>query len=77
MALAPVSVHWPPVIRAVPGAEARRPGPATGIAGLFLAGDWTGTGWPATMEGAVRSGERAVVTAMTRPDRARQEAGVR
>lgn len=63
--------------RAVPGAEARRPGPATGIAGLFLAGDWTGTGWPATMEGAVRSGERAVATAMTRPDRARQEAGVR
>jgi zeta-carotene desaturase len=30
--------------------------PAGGIAGLFLAGDYTLTGWPATMEGAVRSG---------------------
>jgi uncharacterized protein with NAD-binding domain and iron-sulfur cluster len=26
---------------------------------VFLAGDWTDTGWPATMEGAVRSGYRA------------------
>jgi monoamine oxidase len=26
------------------------------VPGLFLAGDWTATGWPATMEGAVRSG---------------------
>jgi zeta-carotene desaturase len=39
-----------------PGLEAQRPGPATGIANLFLAGDWTKTGWPSTMEGAVRSG---------------------
>ena len=28
----------------------------TGIPNLFLAGDWTRSGWPATMEGAVRSG---------------------
>jgi squalene-associated FAD-dependent desaturase len=63
--------------RAVPGAAALRPGPATRVAGLFLAGDWTDTGWPATMEGAVRSGERAVATAMARPDRALQEAGIR
>ena len=28
----------------------------TPVDGLFLAGDWTATGWPATMEGAVRSG---------------------
>jgi zeta-carotene desaturase len=43
----------------VPGVEAARPGPATRFPNLFLAGDWTQTGWPATMEGAVRSGYRA------------------
>ena len=42
-----------------PELEALRPGPATSIAGLFLAGDWTDTGLPATIEGAVRSGLRA------------------
>jgi uncharacterized protein with NAD-binding domain and iron-sulfur cluster len=42
-----------------PELEALRPGPDTPIAGLFLAGDWTDTGLPATIEGAVRSGERA------------------
>jgi squalene-associated FAD-dependent desaturase len=42
--------------RAAPGARAWRPGPRTAIAGLVLAGAWTDTGWPATMEGAVRSG---------------------
>jgi zeta-carotene desaturase len=41
---------------AAPGVDALRPGPATAIPRLFLAGDWTATGWPATMEGAVRSG---------------------
>lgn len=50
--------------RAGPGLAPRRPGPVTGIEGLFLAGDWTDTGWPATMEGAVRSGERAVSAAL-------------
>ncbi|MEK7405453.1 MAG: hydroxysqualene dehydroxylase HpnE [Acidobacteriota bacterium] len=39
-----------------PGLEAHRPPARTRIANLFLAGDWTRTGWPATMEGAVRSG---------------------
>jgi squalene-associated FAD-dependent desaturase len=39
-----------------PGVEAIRPCQRTPIDGLFLAGDWTDTGWPATMEGAVRSG---------------------
>ena len=39
-----------------PGIEALRPSQRTAIDGLFLAGDWTDTGWPATMEGAVRSG---------------------
>lgn len=41
---------------AAPGLEARRPGTATSDERLFLAGDWTRSGWPATMEGAVRSG---------------------
>ena len=42
-----------------PGLEAHRPPNETGIANLFLAGDWTKSGWPATMEGAVRSGYKA------------------
>jgi squalene-associated FAD-dependent desaturase len=41
---------------AKPGLEAHRPGNSTSIRNLFLAGDWTRSGWPATMEGAVRSG---------------------
>ena len=43
----------------VPGLEATRPGPETKHPNVFLAGDWTATGWPATMEGAVRSGHMA------------------
>jgi zeta-carotene desaturase len=39
-----------------PGLDAHRPAQATAYPGLFLAGDWTRTGWPSTMEGAVRSG---------------------
>jgi zeta-carotene desaturase len=39
-----------------PGLEALRPPSRTAVPNLFLAGDWTRTGWPATMEGAVRSG---------------------
>jgi zeta-carotene desaturase len=39
-----------------PGLDAFRPQVKTGWPGVFLAGDWTATGWPATMEGAVRSG---------------------
>jgi squalene-associated FAD-dependent desaturase len=39
-----------------PGVDALRPPQRTPVEGLFLAGDWTATGWPATMEGAVRSG---------------------
>jgi len=41
---------------AVPGVDRWRPAQATPLANLFVAGDWTATGWPATMEGAVRSG---------------------
>jgi zeta-carotene desaturase len=39
-----------------PGVDQWRPIQQTKIRGMFLAGDWTKTGWPATMEGAVRSG---------------------
>src|SRR5271170_722411 len=39
-----------------PGLEVHRPGNRTHFPNLFLAGDWTKSGWPATMEGAVRSG---------------------
>jgi len=39
-----------------PGVDRWRPRQQTAIPRLFLAGDWTATGWPATMEGAVRSG---------------------
>jgi len=39
-----------------PGVDRHRPRPVCGIRGLYLAGDWTATGWPSTLEGAVRSG---------------------
>ena len=39
-----------------PGVDRLRPSQNTAIPNLFLAGDWTATGWPGTMEGAVRSG---------------------
>ena len=42
-----------------PGSGALRPGAATSVPGLALAGAWTDTGWPDTMEGAVRSGHQA------------------
>ncbi len=44
---------------AKPGMEALRPSAKTRFGNLFLAGDWTRSGWPATMEGAVRSGYSA------------------
>ena len=47
-----------------PGTRRLRPGPTTAIDGLFLAGAWTDTGWPATMEGAVRSGTQAARLAL-------------
>jgi uncharacterized protein with NAD-binding domain and iron-sulfur cluster len=39
-----------------PGSDRWRPGQRIPLANLYLCGDWTRTGWPATMEGAVRSG---------------------
>jgi hypothetical protein len=46
-------------LRQVPGCERLRPVAATALPGLVLAGAWTDTGWPDTMEGAVRSGLNA------------------
>ena len=43
-----------------PGTAALRPGPRTPVAGLAIAGAWTATGWPITMESAARSGAAAV-----------------
>ncbi len=51
-------------LRAEPEVEASRPGNATKVPGLYLAGDWTNTGLPATLEGAARSGIEAVNTVL-------------
>jgi hydroxysqualene dehydroxylase len=45
-----------PTVSAAPAAQGRRPAPFTRWSNLFLAGDWTATGLPSTMEGAIRSG---------------------
>jgi squalene-associated FAD-dependent desaturase len=42
-----------------PGLDRYRPSQQTEWPGLYLAGDWTATEWPSTMEGAVRSGRLA------------------
>jgi len=55
---------------ALPGLEALRPPTRTAFENLFLAGDWTRSGWPPTMEGAVRSGylaAEAIAAASGRP----------
>ncbi|MGF1463517.1 MAG: hydroxysqualene dehydroxylase HpnE [Maricaulaceae bacterium] len=49
-----------------PAGVARRPKPVTPLRNLFLAGDWTDTGLPATLESATLSGHRAANTAMER-----------
>ena len=53
-----------------PGIDQWRPPQKSAVANLYLAGDWTRTGWPSTMEGAVRSGylaAEAVLTGFGRP----------
>jgi squalene-associated FAD-dependent desaturase len=49
---------------ATPAENAKRPGTATKFGNLYLAGDWTDTGLPATIEGAIRSGNRAADLAL-------------
>jgi squalene-associated FAD-dependent desaturase len=51
--------------RATPGTESLRPSTTTAVPGLFLAGAWCNTGWPATMEGAVRSGNEAAAKVLS------------
>jgi squalene-associated FAD-dependent desaturase len=51
---------------AVPGVDRWRPPQASPLRNLLLAGDWTATGWPATMEGAVRSGYLAAEALLRR-----------
>lgn len=56
----------------VPGIDQYRPSQSTHWPRIFLAGDWTTTGWPATMEGAVRSGylaAEAITSSCGRPKR--------
>lgn len=50
--------------RGAPGTRRLRPGPVSGLANLAIAGAWTDTGWPATMESAVRSGHAAAAAAL-------------
>jgi hydroxysqualene dehydroxylase len=50
--------------KAAPGTRRLRPGTRTTVPGLYLAGAWTDTGWPATMESAVRSGRTAARAAL-------------
>lgn len=51
---------------ATPEQNALRPGPVTEWKNLFLAGDWTDTGLPSTIEGSIRSGHRAADLILTR-----------
>ena len=57
--------------RVTPGTAGLRSATRTSLDGLFLAGAWTDTGWPATMEGAVRSGIAAAQAALATPTRPR------
>jgi squalene-associated FAD-dependent desaturase len=58
--------------RGAPGTARHRAGAATALPGLALAGAWTDTGWPATMESAVRSGHAAATAILAAPDAARR-----
>jgi uncharacterized protein with NAD-binding domain and iron-sulfur cluster len=52
---------------ASPDQETLRPGTRTRWNNLMLAGDWTATGLPATIEGAIRSGQKAADTLLNQP----------
>jgi hydroxysqualene dehydroxylase len=54
--------------RAAPGVGRLRPNARTSVEGLVLAGSWTNTGWPATLEGAVLSGHAAAAVALATLD---------
>jgi len=77
--LAALFPHWPTAedgfvvrekratFRATVGIDALRPGNATPVPGLWLAGDFTDTGYPATLEGAVRSGVQCALSVLDSP----------
>ncbi|HMK70118.1 MAG TPA: hydroxysqualene dehydroxylase HpnE [Xanthobacteraceae bacterium] len=52
---------------ATPAQDSKRPGPTTAWRNLVVAGDWTDTGLPATIEGAIRSGDRAAAIVAKQP----------
>jgi uncharacterized protein with NAD-binding domain and iron-sulfur cluster len=60
-----------------PGTQALRHGARTRYPHLLLAGAWTDTGWPATMEGAVRSGNTAASLALDSVGNTRRRTGPR
>jgi squalene-associated FAD-dependent desaturase len=60
------------VLSVRPGVDAARPPAISAVDNLFLAGDWTATGWPSTMEGAVRSGRIAAAAVLAQAGRPRQ-----
>jgi uncharacterized protein with NAD-binding domain and iron-sulfur cluster len=60
-----VSREHAATFKAAPGVGALRPGPRTPLVGLALAGAYTATGWPATLEGAVLSGRAAAQTVLS------------
>lgn len=67
-----VVVEHAATFSAVPGVDQWRPVQTSPVENLLLAGDWTATGWPATMEGAVRSGylaAEALLRKMAQPER--------
>lgn len=72
-------LHWrmvseqAAVFSVLPGNEPLRPPQRTAMPGLLLAGDWTDTRWPSTMEGAVRSGYLAAEAALEQLGRPRRQ----
>jgi uncharacterized protein with NAD-binding domain and iron-sulfur cluster len=60
------------LIRQVPGSQRLRASQPAGLPGLALAGAWTSTGWPDTMEGAVRSGHTAALKVLSELTAGRQ-----
>lgn len=63
-------IKWPKAtLSPKPGVEALRPDQRSPLANLFVAGEWTRTGWPSTMEGAARSGYRVAEYLLEREGR--------
>jgi hydroxysqualene dehydroxylase len=61
----------------IPAPGVRRPGPTTALSNLVIAGAWTDTGWPATIESAIRSGRAAALTLFSNAAGWRSASGAR